>query len=164
MVCLATAAATQTLGAALAMTASAGNVLLLTGDLGSGKTTLVQGLGHGLGICDLITSPTFTLLQEYLEGRLPLFHSDLYRLPPLFDWDDPAVADLMLSDRADGVVVLEWPQRLSHWPTAHLHLDLTLTVTDARQVVAQAPDAHHHHWWQAAIAIFKAELPHLDIS
>src|SRR3712207_9003146 len=79
---LADAQATRSLGVKLGQSLSAGSVILLQGDLGAGKTTLVQGIGAGLGITDSIVSPTFTLINEYPEGRLPLYHLDLYRLQP----------------------------------------------------------------------------------
>lgn len=71
---LADAEATRRLGEALGLLLTAGTVLLLEGNLGSGKTTLTQGIGAGLGIADAIVSPTFTLICEYFEGRLPLYH------------------------------------------------------------------------------------------
>ena len=74
--------ATQNLGKQLGKSLPPGTILLLKGDLGAGKTTLVQGIGEGLGITDAIVSPTFTLINEYPEGRIPLYHLDLYRLEP----------------------------------------------------------------------------------
>ena len=74
--------ATQNLGRQLGKSLPPGSILLLKGDLGAGKTTLVQGIGEGLGITDAIVSPTFTLINEYPEGRVPLYHLDLYRLEP----------------------------------------------------------------------------------
>ncbi|MGB5596008.1 MAG: tRNA (adenosine(37)-N6)-threonylcarbamoyltransferase complex ATPase subunit type 1 TsaE, partial [Crocosphaera sp.] len=74
--------ATKALGQQLGQNLPEGSVLLLKGDLGAGKTTLVQGIGEGLGITDPIVSPTFTLINEYNQGRLPLYHLDLYRLQP----------------------------------------------------------------------------------
>lgn len=145
---LASLADTRHLAQALATTAQAGLCLLLTGDLGSGKTTLTQALGQALGIKDVITSPTFTLLQEYPEARLPLYHCDLYRLPQLLDWDDPAVADLELSQRRDGLLVIEWPQRLQQWPAGYLHLDLCLNTDDSRTLKAQYQGTEHEQWWQ----------------
>ena len=71
---------TQRLGEWLGNVLEPSTVLLLKGDLGSGKTTFVQGLGEGLNISETIDSPTFTLINEYLSGRLPLYHVDLYRL------------------------------------------------------------------------------------
>lgn len=74
--------ATKQLGRHLASQLTPNSVLLLQGDLGAGKTTLVQGLGEALGITEPILSPTFTLINEYPEARIPLYHVDLYRLTP----------------------------------------------------------------------------------
>src|SRR4026207_1524521 len=73
-------AETEALGEAFAREAKPGWVIGLTGDLGAGKTQLVKGIARGLGIASRIQSPTFTLVHEYREGRLPLYHIDLYRL------------------------------------------------------------------------------------
>jgi len=95
----------------LGTTLNAGDVLLLSGDLGSGKTTFVRGLAQGLGIDPgQVSSPTFTLLHEYRGGRLTLYHADLYRL------ERAATDDLGLEEIGvrDGVLAIEWPDRLSH--------------------------------------------------
>ncbi len=99
--------ATRALGSALAEVLVDGDLLVLTGDLGAGKTCLTQGLGAGLGVDERITSPTFTLVAEY-RGRLRLHHLDVYRL------DGPADAlDLDLRELAeDGVTVVEWGERV----------------------------------------------------
>ena len=76
------AEATRKFGITLGRSLLAGTVILLQGDLGAGKTTLVQGIAEGLEIQDSIESPTFTLINEYLAGRIPLYHLDLYRLEP----------------------------------------------------------------------------------
>jgi tRNA threonylcarbamoyladenosine biosynthesis protein TsaE len=102
---------TQGLARDLAVTLKAGDVLLLSGDLGAGKTTFVRGLAEGLGIDPAdVSSPTFTLLHEYRGGRLNLYHADLYRL------DKTATDDLGLEETGvrDGVLAIEWPDRLSH--------------------------------------------------
>jgi len=98
---------TYALGRALGELARAGDVILLEGALGAGKTALTQGIGLGLGIAATINSPTFTILKEY-EGRLPLYHFDLYRL------DEPdELYELGFEDyfRGDGVCVVEWAER-----------------------------------------------------
>ncbi len=131
---LADAPATQALGQALGRTLTAGTVLLLEGDLGAGKTTLTQGIGAGLGITEPIVSPTFTLVCEYPEGRIPLYHFDLYRLEP------EATARLAIDQYWDsweiepGLVVIEWPQRLppGSLPPDYLHAGLTFTPEGGR--------------------------------
>jgi tRNA threonylcarbamoyladenosine biosynthesis protein TsaE len=100
---------TAAIGRNLARTLDAGDVVLLTGDLGAGKTAFVKGVAEGLGVsADEVTSPTFTLVQEYRGGRLTLFHVDLYRL------DDPReIADLGLDELGeDGVLAIEWAEKL----------------------------------------------------
>ncbi|MGQ0521494.1 MAG: tRNA (adenosine(37)-N6)-threonylcarbamoyltransferase complex ATPase subunit type 1 TsaE [Actinomycetota bacterium] len=95
---------TRELGAALAGVARPGDLILLSGDLGAGKTTLAQGFGRGLGITEPIVSPTFVLARQY-AGRLPLVHADAYRMDSLLE-----VADLDLPDLLDGgaVALVEW--------------------------------------------------------
>jgi tRNA threonylcarbamoyladenosine biosynthesis protein TsaE len=101
---------TAAVGRDLASTLRAGDVLLLSGDLGAGKTAFVRGLAAGLGIDpDEVSSPTFTLVHEYRGGRLTLYHADLYRL------ERAATEDLGLEQTgADGVLAIEWPDRLTH--------------------------------------------------
>lgn len=107
---------TRRIAAALAPSLRRGAVLLLSGDLGAGKTAFVRGLAEGLGIDpDEVTSPTFTLVHEYRGGRLPLIHVDLYRLDRA-DLDDIGL-DQDLA--ANGVTAIEWAERLSrHLPGA----------------------------------------------
>ena len=101
---------TENLAASLAPGLKAGDVLLLSGSLGAGKTCFTRGLGKGLGLDpDLVLSPTFQLVRELRGGRLPLFHVDLYRLT------GPAEAGRLGLDEyfdGDGVTVVEWPERL----------------------------------------------------
>src|SRR5262245_65915686 len=96
---------------ALATSLAAGEVLLLSGNLGAGKTAFVRGLAEGLGADPAdVSSPTFTLVHEYRGGRLMLYHADLYRL------DRTATEDLGLEELGvgDGVLAIEWPDRLTH--------------------------------------------------
>jgi tRNA threonylcarbamoyladenosine biosynthesis protein TsaE len=123
----------QSLGQCLGKILVPGSILMLEGDLGSGKTTLVQSIGAGLGITDTIASPTFALIHEYLEGRIPLYHFDLYRLDP------PEVNALHLETYWEGmevnlgIVAIEWPDRLLDWPENYLHLLLTY-VDEGREI------------------------------
>lgn len=134
------ATATVRLGIALADVLPAGAVLLLQGELGSGKTTLVQGLAQGLGIGEPVTSPTFALVHEYPEGRIPLYHLDLYRLStaevqqlqPEYYWQEAP----------PGIVAVEWPERLPVWPSCYLHVRWQNDSSAGRRVelTAQGPD------------------------
>jgi tRNA threonylcarbamoyladenosine biosynthesis protein TsaE len=108
----------------LAQSAQPGWVLLLEGDLGAGKTTFAQGFARGLGITAAVVSPTFTLLNEYRDGRIPLVHGDFYRL------EDPLQAEELHVEEywENGwIVLLEWPDRLSEWPEQYLRVQLAIT-------------------------------------
>ena len=103
-------AETEALGEALAARLTAGTVVAFTGDLGAGKTAFTRGLARGLGVPDRVTSPTFTIVNEYEGGRLPLFHFDMYRLgssDELFDigWEDYLARG--------GVCAVEWSEIVS---------------------------------------------------
>jgi tRNA threonylcarbamoyladenosine biosynthesis protein TsaE len=93
----------------LGRTAGAGEVFALRGDLGAGKTCLIQGLAEGLGITSPVTSPTFVLISEH-RGRLPLYHVDLYRMDSLAEVRALGLEDL-LADWRDGVTAIEWAER-----------------------------------------------------
>ena len=102
-------AETAAAGHDLARSLTAGSIVLLSGDLGAGKTAFVRGLAEGLGIDpEAVSSPTFTLIQEYRGGRLPLHHVDLYRLQAI-EVDDLGLDELTLDG---GVTAIEWPDRL----------------------------------------------------
>ena len=122
---LADAEATRSLGMVLGRFLDANSVILLAGDLGSGKTTLVQGIGTGLGITEPIVSPTFTLINEYTAGRLPLYHLDLYRLQP----QEVAALNLEIYwegiEVIPGIVAIEWSERLDYKPPRYLHICLS---------------------------------------
>lgn len=132
---------TEAAGEAFAARVSAGEVVLLFGDLGAGKTAFVRGLARGLGGEDgEVTSPTFTLVQEY-PGRLTLYHADLYRLTP------PEVEDLGLDELTEtGVLAIEWADRWEDapresWRIAFRHEADTvraITITPLRRVADRA--------------------------
>jgi tRNA threonylcarbamoyladenosine biosynthesis protein TsaE len=108
---------TRRLGAGLAAVARAGDIVALFGDLGAGKTELAKGFATGLGVREVVNSPTFVLMAEH-AGRLALFHLDLYRLAGP---DEVVAAGLMDERRAGGVTVIEWADRMgSLLPPYHL--------------------------------------------
>ena len=122
-------AATEALAGALAARLGAGDVVLLSGTLGAGKTAFVRGLAMGLG-CDGddVSSPTFTIVQEY-RGRVILQHVDLYRLGPA------EVTDLALEDLMDGTVVaVEWPDRWREAPADAIVVKIESLGGDRRQI------------------------------
>ena len=112
-----------------------GAVLLLSGDLGAGKTAFVRGLAQGLGIDPGdVTSPTFTLVHEYRAGRLPLVHVDLYRLEKA-DLDELGM-DSELAER--GVLAIEWAERLTRLPHGALVVELVATGEELRTITIAA--------------------------
>lgn len=128
------AQATLELGKQFGRSLPPNSVILLQGDLGTGKTTLVQGIGATIGIGDPIVSPTFTLINEYTQGRLPLYHFDLYRLEsseivalsPEMYWEGREVDP--------GITAIEWADRLPYLPPAYLEVRLQHTPRGERWV------------------------------
>jgi tRNA threonylcarbamoyladenosine biosynthesis protein TsaE len=127
--------ATTALGRALAGAARAGDVVCLWGDLGAGKTHLAKAFGAALGVTDTITSPSYILMAEY-EGRLPLFHLDLYRLADATD----ALAGGLIDDRqAAGVTLVEWPERFGPaLPAERLDVIIDGSGDDPRAITLRA--------------------------
>ena len=125
--------ATEKLGYLLGKSLPANSTILLKGDLGAGKTTLVQGIGRGLQITESIVSPTFTLVNEYLDGRLPLYHLDLYRLSsdqvstiyPEIYWEGIEVDP--------GITAIEWSEHLPYQPSDRIEITLTYDQEKGRQ-------------------------------
>ena len=115
---------TQRLGHLLGEYLPSGSVVLLSGNLGAGKTTLVQGIGKGLGIQESIVSPTFTLINEYIDGRIPLYHLDLYRLEP--SQVDSIYPEIYWEgiEVDPGITAIEWWQRLTIKPPSYLEIEL----------------------------------------
>jgi tRNA threonylcarbamoyladenosine biosynthesis protein TsaE len=130
---------TAAAGRQLAAHLSPGAVVLLTGDLGAGKTAFVRGLAAGLGIDPAeVSSPTFTLVQEYRRGRLLLRHVDLYRLTP------GETSDLGLDDMVEegGVVAVEWPDRWRRPPADAIDVHLEAGQDDERTITIRSPGGY----------------------
>jgi tRNA threonylcarbamoyladenosine biosynthesis protein TsaE len=132
---------TAAVGRELAAKLHAGDVVLLFGDLGAGKTAFTKGLAEGLGASrDDVSSPTFTIMQEYRGGRLPLFHVDLYRL------NDPReVEDLGLEEIAvEGVLVVEWAEKLPARlkPSRYIEVKIAHGAEDTRMIQVTHSPTH----------------------
>ena len=118
-------------GRALAAELRPDDVVLLTGDLGAGKTAFARGLAEGLGVDPLeVSSPTFTLIQEYRGGRLTLHHIDLYRLSPR-EVDDLGLEELVVSG---AVVAVEWPDRWTRVPAHAVRVELRAVGENERSI------------------------------
>jgi len=128
---------TRRLGEALGRAAEAGDVILLSGELGAGKTVFVQGVARGLGFEGPVSSKSFVLLGEY-AGRLTLYHADLYRLESPDEVEDLALEEIS----SDGVLVVEWPERGDVvLPAERLMLRLEVTGPETRRITAEATGA-----------------------
>jgi tRNA threonylcarbamoyladenosine biosynthesis protein TsaE len=133
MECLTTKSAEETieLGKKIGAFLLPNDVIALTGQLGAGKTTLIQGIAAGLGVKDYVTSPTFIIINEY-DGRLPLYHIDLYRLD-----EGLAVADLGIEEyfARGGVSVIEWAERLgSLLPASAEKIEIKIVAEEEREI------------------------------
>ncbi|BAQ65684.1 tRNA (adenosine(37)-N6)-threonylcarbamoyltransferase complex ATPase subunit type 1 TsaE [Geminocystis sp. NIES-3709] len=128
---------TKKLGHQLADELTPNSILLLSGNLGAGKTTLIQGLGEALGIKDSIVSPTFTLINEYLEGKIPLYHIDLYRL------NSQQIKDLHLENYWTGIEVepgitaIEWSELLPNLPPNYIKVNLEIDDRLGRKAIIE---------------------------
>lgn len=113
---------TYEIGKKLGEKASKGDIICLEGDLGVGKTVFTKGFAKGLGIEENIDSPTFTIIQEYREGRLPLFHFDTYRIGDVFEMDEIGYEDYFYGD---GVCLIEWPSRIEELiPSSAVYINI----------------------------------------
>lgn len=139
--------ATSALGRALGAVAEAGDLICLWGDLGAGKTHLAKAMGVGLGVAATITSPSFILMAEY-EGRLPLFHMDLYRLADAAD----ALAGGLIDDRqTTGLTLVEWPERLTDaLPDDRLDVVIDGSGDEPRHVTLRAGTERYRRYVEAA--------------
>jgi len=141
------AAETRSLGARLAAVARPGDLLCLVGELGAGKTQVAKGFAVGLGITDTVSSPTFVLMTEY-DGRLPLFHLDLYRIADAAD----ALAGGLLDERQlAGVALVEWAERLGRaLPVARLDVVIEGTGDEPRRIALRTADPGYVRYLEAA--------------
>lgn len=123
---------TQRIAAALAEVVVPGTVIALEGDLGAGKTHFTQGLARGLGVGEAVTSPTFNVMSVYDQGRLPLYHFDLYRLEDALELEDIAFYDYV---EADGVSCIEWAAKFpEEIPAQALWISITTREDNVRSI------------------------------
>ena len=124
---------TEALGRALVQRLQPGAVVAFTGDLGAGKTAFVRGMAQGLGIPQRVTSPTFTIVNEYEGGRLPLFHFDMYRLRDADDLFDIGWEDFL---RRGGIYAVEWSENIRDaLDEDTLWVDIRRGVTDGQRII-----------------------------
>ncbi|MBP3685262.1 MAG: tRNA (adenosine(37)-N6)-threonylcarbamoyltransferase complex ATPase subunit type 1 TsaE [Oscillospiraceae bacterium] len=130
-------AETEAIGCALGKVLQPGTILAYTGDLGAGKTAFTRGLARGLGCTDLVTSPTYTIVNEYLSGRLPLFHFDMYRLTSSDDLWDIGWEDYL--DR-NGICAVEWSENVSDALEGAITVTIEKLGEDSRHITIEGGD------------------------
>lgn len=133
--------ATINLGQELAKHLQKGDVIVLNGDLGAGKTTFTKGIAAGLGIPDMVKSPTFTIIREYKNGRLPLYHMDVYRL------ENGGGEELGLEEYfdGDGVCVVEWAEYVAdELPEHFLVIHFKRTADENKRILEFSPHGKHY--------------------
>ena len=127
-------AQTEAIGAALGAIIPAGTVIAYRGDLGAGKTAFTRGLARGLGYLEPVTSPTYTVCNEYLGGRLPLFHFDMYRLRSADDLWDIGWEDYL--DR-NGICAVEWSENVEDAMEGAIRITIEKTGEDTRRITIE---------------------------
>ena len=127
-------AETEKIGAALGKILPPGTVLAYEGDLGAGKTAFTRGLAAGLGCTDMVTSPTYTIVNEYLSGRLPLFHFDMYRLASSDDLWDIGWEDYL--DRG-GICAVEWSENVEDAMEDAIRIRIEKLDGDSRRITIE---------------------------
>ena len=127
-------AETEAVGEALAKTLRPGTVLAFRGDLGAGKTAFTRGLGRGLGCTERVTSPTYTIVNEYTSGRLPLFHFDMYRLRSSEDLFDIGWEDYL---ERGGVCAVEWSENVADALDGAIWITIEKTGDDSRKITVE---------------------------
>ncbi len=129
---------TEALGAALALVLAPSTVLAYRGDLGAGKTAFTRGLARGLGCTDIVTSPNYTIVNEYLGGRLPLFHFDMYRLASSEDLWDIGWEDYL--DRG-GICAVEWSENVEDALEDAISVTIEKLGEDTRRITIEGGEA-----------------------
>lgn len=125
----------------LAKTVGKGVVFTLKGDLGAGKTHFVKGFVKGLDSDELVTSPTFTLLNVYEGGRCPVYHFDMYRLSSLEEAEELGFEEYFNLETLDGIVFVEWPERVEGLiKCPHIEIDLQSLEGNKRKIIVGAED------------------------
>ena len=132
-------AETEAVGEALAKTLRPGTVLAFRGDLGAGKTAFTRGLGRGLGCTERVTSPTYTIVNEYTSGRLPLFHFDMYRLRSSEDLFDIGWEDYL---ERGGVCAVEWSENVADALDGAIWITIEKTGENSRRILIEGGDDH----------------------
>ena len=127
-------AQTEAIGSALAKILLPGTVIAYCGDLGAGKTAFTRGLARGLGITDPVTSPTYTIVNEYLGGRLPLFHFDMYRLASSDDLWDIGWEDYL---ERGGICAVEWSENVADALEDAILITIEKTGDDTRRITIE---------------------------
>ena len=127
-------AETEKVGEALGKILAPGTVLAYRGDLGAGKTAFTRGLARGLGSADTVTSPTYTIVNEYLSGRLPLFHFDMYRLASSDDLWDIGWEDYL---ERGGVCAVEWSENVDDALEGAVRVTIEKTGEDSRRITIE---------------------------
>ncbi len=141
-------AETHVIGARLAAQLQPGDVLLLLGDMGAGKSELTRGIARGLGVTGYVTSPTFTILQVHDDGRMPLYHFDWYRLSDAEELYELSMDEYLYGE---GVSVIEWPSRAEEViPESYLEVEL-LPLGDEERALSLRPVGSFHPIDEAAL-------------
>jgi tRNA threonylcarbamoyladenosine biosynthesis protein TsaE len=125
---------TMALGRRFAAVLTAGDIVLLSGPLGAGKTVFVAGVAEGLGIAEAVTSPTFVISRVYRDGFLPLVHTDVYRLSSIGEFDDLEILDVV----EDGVAIIEWGHAIADGVGAS-RLDVDIAVDGDERTFTFSP-------------------------
>lgn len=132
---------TRTLGERLASSLRPGDVLLLLGDMGAGKSELTRGIARGLGIQGPVASPTFTILQVYDEGHIPLYHFDWYRLESADELYEMGMDEYL---GGDGIAIIEWPSQCPEAiPPCRLEITLTPLADTVREITWRGVGGFH---------------------